>query len=80
TPPAGPALPELNDFCFGAYFDGSGANGFFYGAPEKVDLQAGPHAARSTWEALLEGLYRLRSGSGDRIRSILPGDTGAFAA
>ncbi|MBY5874571.1 ComEC family competence protein [Rhizobium ruizarguesonis] len=80
TPPAGPALPELNDFCFGAYFDGIGANGFFYGAPEKVDLQAGPQAARSTWEALLEGLYRLRSGIGDRIRSILPGDTGAFAA
>ncbi|MGO7425103.1 DUF4131 domain-containing protein, partial [Rhizobium ruizarguesonis] len=67
TPPAGPALPELNDFSFGAYFDGIGANGFFYGAPEKVDLQAGPQAARSTWEALLEGLYRLRSGIGDRI-------------
>ncbi|NNG72411.1 DUF4131 domain-containing protein [Rhizobium laguerreae] len=80
TPPAGPALPELNDFSFGAYFDGIGANGFFYGAPSKVDSQAGPQAARSTWEALLEGLYRLRSGIGDRIRSILPGDTGAFAA
>lgn len=80
TPPAGPALPELNDFSFGAYFDGIGANGFCYGAPTKVDLQAGPQAARSTTEALLEGLYRLRSGIGDRIRSILPGDTGAFAA
>ncbi|MGO7990700.1 ComEC/Rec2 family competence protein [Rhizobium leguminosarum] len=76
TPPAGPALPELNDFSFGAYFDGIGANGFFYGAPTKVDAQAGP----STAETLLEGLYRLRSGIGDRIRSILPGDTGAFAA
>ncbi|WP_042954328.1 ComEC/Rec2 family competence protein [Rhizobium leguminosarum] len=80
TPPAGPALPELNDFSFGAYFDGIGANGFFYGAPTKVDLQAGPQAAGSTTEALLEGLYRLRSSIGDRIRSILPGDTGAFAA
>ncbi|MBY3083959.1 ComEC family competence protein [Rhizobium laguerreae] len=80
TPPAGPALPELNDFSFSAYFDGIGANGFFYGAPTKADLQAGPQAARSTPEALLEGLYRLRSGIGDRIRSILPGDTGAFAA
>ncbi|EJT05779.1 ComEC/Rec2-like protein [Rhizobium sp. CCGE 510] len=79
TPPAGPALPELNDFSFGAYFDGIGANGFFYGAPEK-DLEAGPQAARSTSEALLEWLYRLRSSIGDRIRSILPGDTGAFAA
>ncbi|MGO6938456.1 ComEC/Rec2 family competence protein [Rhizobium johnstonii] len=80
TPPAGPALPELNDFSFGAYFDGIGANGFFYGAPTKVDAQVGPQAARSTAETLLEGLYRLRSGIGDRIRSILPGDTGAFAA
>ncbi|OWV75405.1 hypothetical protein ATY76_24355 [Rhizobium sp. R339] len=80
TPPSGPALPELNDFSFGAYFDGIGANGFFYGAPEKVDLQAGPQAAASVPEALLEWLYRLRSGIGDRIRSVLPGDTGAFAA
>ncbi|ANL65665.1 ComEC/Rec2-related protein [Rhizobium phaseoli] len=80
TPPAGPALPGLNDFSFGAYFDGIGANGFYYGAPEKVDLQAGPPAVTSTSDALLEWLYRLRSGIGDRIRSILPGDTGAFAA
>ncbi|RUM05734.1 ComEC/Rec2 family competence protein [Rhizobium chutanense] len=79
TPPAGPALPTLNDFSFGAYFDGIGANGFFYGAPEKLDAQAG-QAARSTSDALLEWLYRLRSSIGDRIRSILPGDTGAFAA
>lgn len=80
TPPAGPALPGLNDFSFSAYFDGIGANGFFYGAPTKVDAQAGSQVARSTTEALLEWLYRLRSGIGDRIRSILPGDTGAFAA
>ncbi|MGZ2429421.1 ComEC/Rec2 family competence protein [Rhizobium redzepovicii] len=79
TPPAGPALPELNDFSFSAYFDGIGANGFFYGAPER-DLGAGPQGAMSTSEAMLEWLYRLRSGIGDRIRSILPGDTGAFAA
>lgn len=79
TPPSGPALPELNDFSFSAYFDGIGANGLFYGAPEK-DLEAGPQAARSTSDALLEWLYRLRSSIGDRIRSILPGDTGAFAA
>ncbi len=80
TPPAGPALPALNDFSFGAYFDGIGANGFFYGAPEKVDSQTGPQPARSPPEALLEWLYQLRSRIGDRIRSILPGDTGAFAA
>ncbi|WP_064691490.1 ComEC/Rec2 family competence protein [Rhizobium aegyptiacum] len=80
TPPAGPALPGLNDFSFGAYFDGIGANGFFYGAPKKLDLQAKPPEVKSTSGALLEWLFRLRSGVGDRIRSILPGDTGAFAA
>ncbi|MBX4931228.1 ComEC/Rec2 family competence protein [Rhizobium bangladeshense] len=80
TPPAGPALPELNDFSFGAYFDGVGANGFFYGAPTKLEAQAAPPEARWSSDALLEWLYRLRSGIGDRIRSILPGDTGAFAA
>ncbi len=78
TPPAGPALPHLNDFAFSAYFDGIGANGFFYGAPKKLALQ--PQQAGSVGEATLEWLYRLRSGIGDRIRSTLPGDTGAFAA
>ncbi|TLX12331.1 ComEC/Rec2 family competence protein [Rhizobium sp. MHM7A] len=80
TPPAGPALPELNDFSFAAYFDGIGANGFFYGAPTKLEAQAPPPEARWSSDALLEWLYRLRSGIGDRIRAILPGDTGAFAA
>jgi predicted membrane metal-binding protein len=28
TPPAGPALPELNDFSFGSYFDGIGRQRF----------------------------------------------------
>ncbi len=78
TPPAGPALPHLNDFAFSAYFDRIGANGFFYGAPQKVAEQS--EQAGSLDEAVLEWLYRLRSGIGDRIRSTLPGDTGAFAA
>lgn len=78
TPPAGPALPHLNDFAFSAYFDGIGANGFFYGAPKKAASQ--PQQAGSIGEETLEWLYRLRSGIGDRIRSVLPGDTGAFAA
>ena len=78
TPPAGPALPDLNDFAFSAYFDGIGANGFFYGAPKKVTEQ--PEQAGSVGGTVLEWFYRLRSGIGDRIRSTLPGDTGAFAA
>lgn len=78
TPPSGPALPELNDFSFASYFDRVGANGFFYGAPAAVAPAAGE--LRPWTDSALEWLYRLRSGIGDRIRGILPGDTGAFAA
>ncbi|KRB53017.1 hypothetical protein ASE04_07265 [Rhizobium sp. Root708] len=79
TPPAGPALPGLNDFAFDAYFAGVGANGFAYGEPAEVapDLLS---PQRSVSDTVVEGLYRLRSSIGERIRSILPGDTGAFAA
>jgi len=78
TPPSGPALPGLNDFSFASYFDGVGANGFFYGAPAIVTAEAAD--AHSLVDSAIEWLYRLRSGIGDRIRGILPGDTGAFAA
>jgi ComEC/Rec2-related protein len=79
TPPAGPALPDLNDFAFSAYFDGIGANGFFYGIPQPVPSQAAV-VDLSAGNRAMEWLYGLRSRVGDRIRSILPGDTGAFAA
>jgi ComEC/Rec2-related protein len=80
TPPTGPALPGLADFSFGAYFDGIGANGFFYGAPQAAGPPGEAAGALSAPEQALEWLYDLRSGIGDRIRSVLPGDTGAFAA
>jgi ComEC/Rec2-related protein len=80
TPPAGPALSELNDFAFSAYFDRIGANAFFYGAPKAVTSPGEDKTTRSMPEEIIEWLYRLRSSIGDRIRSILPGDTGAFAA
>lgn len=78
TPPMGPALPGLNDFAFGAYFDGIGANGFFYGPP--VAVMPSAQEEHSLRASAVEWLYRLRSSIGDRIRAILPGDTGAFAA
>jgi len=78
TPPSGPALPGLNDFSFASYFDGVGANGFFYGAPATVAAEAGDE--QSLTDGAFEWLYRLRSSIGDRIRGMLPGDTGAFAA
>lgn len=79
TPPAGPALPGLSDFAFSAYFDGIGANGFFYGTPQPIpspmdSVELSAKARAMAW------LYGLRSRIGDRIRGILPGDTGAFAA
>lgn len=78
TPPAGPALPGLNDFAFSAYFDGIGPNGFFYGAPSASSPVTTDQ--RSVWDSAVNWLDVLRSGIGDRIREILQGDTGAFAA
>ncbi|MGO4436828.1 ComEC/Rec2 family competence protein [Rhizobium sp. RAF56] len=78
-PPAGPALPNLHDFAFDAYFDGIGANGFFYGLPQRMSPDGDMEDA--TLVASLERkLTTLRERIGDRIRAILPGDTGAFAA
>ncbi|TCL74010.1 ComEC/Rec2 family competence protein [Rhizobium sp. BK251] len=81
SPPSGPALPRLNDFAFSAYFDGIGAVGYLYGAPKRVQPAGVSTDPEEQWEeAVADWLYRLRSGIGDRIRSVLPGDTGAFAA
>ncbi|WFU10482.1 ComEC/Rec2 family competence protein [Rhizobium sp. CB3090] len=79
TPPAGPALPGLNDFAFSAYFDGTGANGFAYGTPTLLS-PAGDAVQGSILDKADIWLARLRSSIGDRIRTLLPGDTGAFAA
>jgi competence protein ComEC len=80
SPPSGPALAGLNDFAFDAYFDGTGAFGFFYGKPT---AWAVPDSARprETYAAqTLQSLEALRGYISARIRSTLPGDTGAFAA
>ncbi|MFK0165433.1 ComEC/Rec2 family competence protein [Rhizobium sp. NPDC090279] len=79
TPPAGPALPGLNDFAFSSYFNGIGANGFAYGTP-KLLSPAGDNAADSPIDRADIWLAGLRNSIGDRIRQTLPGDTGAFAA
>ncbi|MET0748322.1 MAG: ComEC/Rec2 family competence protein [Rhizobium sp.] len=80
SPPAGPALPGLYDFAFSAYFDGTGANGFFYGPPKRVMAAADDTTDRSLAARFDRGLTGLRNSIGDRIRALLPGDTGAFAA
>jgi ComEC/Rec2-related protein len=80
SPPSGPALVGLNDFAFDAYFGGTGAFGFFYGRPEAWQLPAGPAQAVGPVERAMRGIEQLRGHVSARIRSLLPGDTGAFAA
>lgn len=78
SPPSGPALPGLNDFAFQSYFAGIGAVGFFLGPPE----------ARATANLMAQdlltrfdaALFSLRDRISHRIRTVLPGDPGAFAA
>ncbi|MFJ6325481.1 MULTISPECIES: ComEC/Rec2 family competence protein [unclassified Rhizobium] len=79
TPPAGPALPRLNDFAFSSYFNGIGANGFAYGTPTLLS-PSGDEAESSLLDRADIWLAGLRNSIGDRIRRTLPGDTGAFAA
>ncbi|WP_037152213.1 ComEC/Rec2 family competence protein [Rhizobium freirei] len=79
TPPAGPALPRLNDFAFSSYFNGIGANGFAYGALTLLS-PGGDAAENSLLDRADIWLAGLRNSIGDRIRRTLPGDTGAFAA
>jgi len=77
SPPSGPALPGLHDFSFSSYFDGIGAVGYFYRAPQ----QAGGREPEGGWSELaLRRLFELRRQIGDRIRQTAPGDAGAFAA
>ncbi|MCD2171449.1 ComEC/Rec2 family competence protein [Rhizobium sp. C4] len=77
-PPAGPAIPGLNDFAFSSYFNGIGAIGGFMGHPHTVD--AGPPASSSLSRAFQDWLSSVRSAINQRILSVLPGDTGAFAS
>ncbi|MGV1904715.1 ComEC/Rec2 family competence protein [Agrobacterium cavarae] len=80
SPPSGPALPGLNDFAFSAYFDGIGATGFFYSAPKALPTQAETMDDVGWLETAGSWLYALRSAIAERIRSVIGGDAGAFAA
>ncbi|MCV3768537.1 ComEC/Rec2 family competence protein [Rhizobium sp. TRM95796] len=79
TPPSGPALRGLNDFAFDAYFSGIGAQGFFYGAPSAWEPPT--PAFQTDVSARVRGwIEPLRLAISARVRSVLPGDAGAFAA
>lgn len=76
SPPAGPALPGLNDFAFAAYHAGIGANAFAFGAPTPL----GTDPAAGLADGLARAIAETRSAITARIRTQIPGDTGAFAA
>lgn len=75
SPPSGPALPGLTDFAFQSYFSGIGATGFLFGRPT---VTAAPDL--DPWHDLLSRFHAGRAAIGDRIRSVIGGDEGAFAA
>ncbi|HCL65759.1 MAG TPA: hypothetical protein DIC56_13160 [Rhizobium sp.] len=79
SPPSGPALPGLNDFAFASYFDGIGAVGYFLGAPRR--LAGGTEPGASSWLVTVDqALFSLRDRITSRIRAVIPGDAGGFAA
>lgn len=77
-PPAGPAVPGLNDFAFGSYFNGIGAIGGFMGKPHAIDVGEPPQGAFAA--GFQQWLSTVRSAINQRILSVLPGDIGAFAS
>ncbi|HMN87954.1 MAG TPA: ComEC/Rec2 family competence protein, partial [Bauldia sp.] len=75
SPPSGPVIPGGYDFGRAAFYDGIGAIGFAYGAPQPVDLGPAPLGIR-----LLAPVSDLRAGIRARVLAALPGDNGEIAA
>jgi ComEC/Rec2-related protein len=80
SPPSGPALPGLNDFAFASFFNGVGATGFFYGAPKAIPSTQEQSETKTWTQTADTWLYQLRSNIAQRIRDLIGGDAGAFAA
>ncbi|PTM95082.1 ComEC/Rec2 family competence protein [Mycoplana dimorpha] len=79
NPPSGPALPGLNDFAFDAYVAGTGAIGFFYGAPTRRELDDA--GAGQAWPAVVARIIAgWRAALTEHIRARIGGDAGAIAA
>ena len=73
SPPA-PVMPGGYDFGRELFYEGIGASGFSYGAPDIVDIGPVPFGIR-----LKIPIANLRAAVGDRIETALPGDTGEIA-
>ncbi|MFO1169733.1 MAG: ComEC/Rec2 family competence protein [Hyphomicrobiaceae bacterium] len=71
-PPAAPERPGGYDFARLAYFEGVGATGFLIEPPAPATLGAPPW-----WRRPSLGIERLRLWVSERIRAVLPGETGA---
>ncbi len=74
-PPSGPALAGLNDFAFDAYFAGTGAVGYFYGAPRES-----PASEAGSYERIRQVVAVWRNNLTEHIRNRIGGDAGAIAA
>lgn len=75
-PPSLPALPGGYDFARWAWFQGLGATGYAIQAPEILASAAHDPSLAQTARHALE---RLRQAMGERIRAVVPGETGAIA-
>ena len=76
-PPPMPALPGGYDFARMAWFQGLGATGYALAAAE---IEAPPAGyAQSATRAVRLSLERLRLEIGERIRAVVPGETGQIA-
>jgi ComEC/Rec2-related protein len=76
TSPSGPALPGGYDFAFHSYFNGIGANGFFLGRPDAIELETTP----GRYDTVIVALQRLRQSIGRQIQRASPGRSGAVSA
>jgi len=82
SPPSGPALPGLNDFAFASYFEGIGAIGYFYQPPKRIEPDASAASLgliERAGNVFQETTEDVRNAISDRIRFLVPGDSGAFA-
>jgi competence protein ComEC len=74
-PISAPVAPGAFDFQRDVYFERIGAVGFAFGAPQPV----APREHVGFWDSLPCRLSALRLDISERIRTVLPGDTGAIA-
>ncbi len=75
SPPVGPVRPGGYDYARGIYFQGIGATGFSYGMSRLAAADPAPFTIR-----IRAGIETMRRSLTDRIRMLVPGETGAIAA